>query len=424
MPFLHDPETQADTAERRVKARTRKNCILFCFFVFVMKQSDMPMCRYADMPICRYAKMPHLKFKIFNPTEEMSSFTPIVICKTIILKDVLGEGIPGPEHFKIEEKEFPLEENKKNLKEGSVIVEVKVISADPYLRGMIKPTGYIKGGSPMVGFVTGKILVSKNAEWSEGDIFGSRLPFSTYQVLASEQLGREHMWKLTGMVDPNHLSLGIGILGMPGSTAYGGLTGILQPKQGETIFISAASGAVGGLVGMIAKNVFNCTVIGSCGGPEKCEFIKSYYGFDHAIDYKKCSTKEDLIRALKAVAPLGIDMYFENVGGIHFEAAFACLRQFGRIAICGWISEYNKSEIEGVRFNPAMMIYTYQRIEGFVCAPWLSGQKGNFLVDMSQWLQEGKLKVQETPFEGIENWPMAFQSLFTGTNLGKVVVNI
>lgn len=211
---------------------------------------------------------------------------------------------------------------------------------------------------------------------------------------------------------------------MPGSTAYGGLIDILRPEAGQTIFISAASGAVGSVVGMIAKKVFGCKTIGSCGGPEKCAMLIEKFGFDHAIDYKTCNNADELTAALKAVAPEGIDMYFENVGGIHFDAAFASLRSGGRIAVCGAISEYNNKVAIGNKINIFHMIYTNQRIEGFVCSPWLAGKRGNFLADVSQWFKEGKLPEQETFTDGIDNWPLAFQSLFTGANKGKVVVRV
>jgi NADPH-dependent curcumin reductase CurA len=349
-----------------------------------------------------------------------------VICKTIILKENLDEGIPGPEHFAIDEKPFPLNEKKIQLSGGSIIVEVKAISADPYLRGTMKSGGNSLGstraGNAMVGYVSGKVIATNNSDWTIGDFFGSCLPFSTYQVVDQHGCSKSCMWKLSGLIDEKEISRGIGILGMPGSTAYGGFIDILQPKRGETLFVSAASGAVGGLVGMIAKHVYGCKVIGSCGGEEKCNFIRDYYGFDHAIDYKKASSKEDLIHMLKEVAPDGIDMYFENVGGIHFEASVACLRRFGRIAICGWISGYNEKDAPTATIFPSSMNRNQQKIEGFLCNRWLFGETGNFLQDMNQWIKEGKVKVQETTFEGIENWPIAFQSLFTGKHLGKVVV--
>ena len=234
-------------------------------------------------------------------------------------------------------------------------------------------------------------------------------------------------WKLSGKVTDTTISYGIGVLGMPGSTAYGGLIDILRPKQGETIFISAASGAVGSLVGLIAKNIFNCTVIGSCGGPQKCEIVTKELGFDHVIDYKlpeNCSA-EGLANSLKAVAPDGIDMYFENVGGIHFEAAMANLRAGGRVAVCGAISEYNQAAPPQLAIkNVANLIYKAQRVEGFLCVPWLYRQKGNFHEDMYQWLTEGKVVAKESFFDGIESWPTAFRALFTGENIGKVVVRV
>jgi hypothetical protein len=231
---------------------------------------------------------------------------------------------------------------------------------------------------------------------------------------------------LTGLIkDESQISLGVGIMGMTGSTAYGGLLDVLRPLQGETIFISAASGAVGGLVGMLAKNLFGCTVIGSCGGPLKCALIKEKYGFDHAIDYKTISDSAGMMAALKAVAPDGIDMYFENVGGMHFEAAFNSLRPKGRIAICGEITQYNSVNPVLSNISLMKMIYTFQRIEGFVCFPYLSGQKMNFSQDMSKWIAEGKIILPEEHFfEGVEQWPAAFISLFTGANVGKVVVRI
>jgi NADPH-dependent curcumin reductase CurA len=348
-----------------------------------------------------------------------------VTSRTIILKNNLNEGLPGPEHFHIEDSSLNIDEMKKMLTNDSVLVQLLVISADPYLRGTIR-TDYahsVQAGHPMKGFVAGKVIASINPHWKEGDLFGANLPFTTYQVVSAEVI--EHGFrKLTNLVNENEISLGIGILGMPGSTSYGGLCGVLRPKEGETIFISAAAGAVGGVVGMIAKQVFHCTVIGSCGGEDKCAFIKEKYGFDHAIDYKTAHTKEELVQRLKEVAPQGIDMYFENVGGIHFEAAFEVLRPLGRIAVCGTISTYNAKAPVLCSIDPFQLVYNQQRIEGFVCHRWLHGQEGNFLQDMSQWLQEGKVHVQETVFEGIEKWPEAFQSLFLGKNFGKVVVKV
>jgi NADPH-dependent curcumin reductase CurA len=229
---------------------------------------------------------------------------------------------------------------------------------------------------------------------------------------------------LTDYITEDKISYGIGVLGMPGATAYGGLCDTLRPLQGETIFVSAAAGAVGGMVGQLAKALYNCKVIGSCGGAAKGKLITEEWGFDHAIDYKTCKNKDELVAALKAVAPEGIDMYFENVGGIHFAASMDCLKNYGRVAVCGMIDCYNDAIPEPCNFWPMKMIYSSQRVEGFISSTWLSGKKGNWLADMHKWLSEGKINVKETTTEGIENWPHAFISLFEGANIGKVVVKI
>ena len=341
--------------------------------------------------------------------------------KSIVLKSYVDSGHPQREHFEIVESTVQDPEG-----EGTIQVQLIALSADPYLRGRIKsaPSSFSLN-APIAGFVVGRVTVSNgNPDWTVGDLFGASLPFTTFQNITAAELKSTLIWKLTGLLSEEEITLGLGVLGMPGSTAYGGLIDVLRPQQGETIFISAASGAVGSLVGMIAKNVYNCKVIGSCGGPEKCRLIKEKFGFDHAIDYKVANDKDSLKEALLKAAPEGIDMYFENVGGYHFDAAFDSLRAHGRIAVCGGISQYNEAIPQLNAINPMKMIYSYQRIEGFVCIPWLAGKKGNFLHDMHSFLRSGKVTVQETIFNGIESWVEGFQSLFTGANVGKVVVRI
>ena len=198
---------------------------------------------------------------------------------------------------------------------------------------------------------------------------------------------------------------------------------MISAEEGQTIFVSAAAGAVGSVVGQIAKNICNLKTIGSAGGAEKCELIKKF-GFDHTVDYKSVSNAEELKAKLAEAAPDGIDMYFENVGGMHFDAAFASLAKNGRIAVCGGISQYNEENAAKQSVELMKMIYSFQRIEGFITWPWLVGQKGNFLVDMAKWWKEGKVVAEETFFEGIENWAVGFQSLFTGANKGKVVIRM
>jgi NADPH-dependent curcumin reductase CurA len=172
-------------------------------------------------------------------------------------------------------------------------------------------TGHTKPGSVMEGFIAGKVLESTNSDWKAGDLFGASRPFATVQAITGDELKKINIWKLTDFITEDQISLGVGILGMPGATAYGGTVDILRPKEGETLFVSAASGAVGSMVGQIAKIVYKCTVIGSCGGSNKCDLIKKKFGYDHAIDYKQCKSKDDLVAALKTAAPDGIDMYYE-----------------------------------------------------------------------------------------------------------------
>lgn len=354
--------------------------------------------------------------------------TKSTVVKSLLLKEFVEDGVPGPQHFAITQKEVDLEEAYAKLEEGGLILQTLAMSADPYLRNTIRQSGtfgQMKAGSPMVGFQSGKVLASKSDKWKAGDYFGGGLPFRTHHVLTGDHLKKAALWKLTGLLpSEDKISYGIGVLGMPGSTAYGGLIDILRPKQGETIFISGAAGAVGSMVGQLAKNLFNCKVIGSCGGPAKVALAKEKFGFDECIDYKTIKTKEEMVAALNAVAPDGIDMYYDNVGGIHFDAALETLRSRGRVAICGQIQEYNNKTVAPTLFNPIKMIYTQQRIEGFVCGDWLYGARGDFLKDMSRWLAEGKIRIEETNFEGIENWPLGFQSLFTGGNTGKVVIRV
>lgn len=347
--------------------------------------------------------------------------------KAVHLAQYADAGIPGPEHFEIRVSTVDVGA----LQDGDVAVKALVMSPDPYLRGHIRrhllsgESNDIQLGDVLSGFVVVKVFASRNATLPVGTLLGASLPYKTVQIVTAAALKATVSWDLTPYITEDQASLGASVLGMPGSTAYGGLLDVLRPNVGETLFVSGAAGAVGGLVGMLAKNLFNCTVIGSCGGPAKCQLIKDKYGFDHAIDYKTISSADELAAKLKEVAPGGIDMYFENVGGMHFEAAFRSLRSNGRIAVCGGISAYNDATVRPVAFNPLQMIYTFQRVEGFMCIPWLSGARGNFLADMAKHLQDRKIPhVEETVFQGIESWGEAFRSLFVGTGTGKTVIKV
>jgi NADPH-dependent curcumin reductase CurA len=348
--------------------------------------------------------------------------------KTVWLRGYLEEGLPGPEHFEIVTSLCDISQ----VEEGGVAVEVRFMSVDPYLRGGMKkgapraPGGAsAEGRRPMEGFCSGVIIRSNNIKFAVGDLFGGSMPFSTRQVLSKERVAG--MWQLTGLVPESKLSYGVGVLGMPGSTAYAGIVGVLRPKkEGETIFISAASGAVGSLAGQIAKNVYKLKTIGTAGGADKCRLCEKSFGYDLCIDYRRSDTVDKLITEFKTVDPAGIDMYFENVGGMQFDAAFKALKPYGRIAVCGSISGYNEAKPVGNTLNLMQTIYTFQRIEGFMCGPWLQGKEGHFFRDMAAWLKAGQVRnVEETFYDGVEQWPVAFRSLFeANNNKGKVVVRI
>jgi len=264
-------------------------------------------------------------------------------------------GVPEAKNFRVTSHTAP---EASSLEDGDLLVQLIFVSSDPYLRSAIRsdrPNGK-KPGEAMVCFVSGKVLSSRNARWSEGDLFGGNLPVRTIQVVKKEEQAKTIMWKLTEHCTEEELSLGIGVLGMPGSTAYGGLTDILRPKTGETLLVNAASGAVGQLVGQFAKHVFGCRVIGVAGGEEKCSALRDTFGFDDTIDYKSLGEGvEPLVAAIKKVAPGGLDMVFENVGGEQFEAGFRCLKGGGRIAVCGGIAGYGMESPLMCSIDPTAM---------------------------------------------------------------------
>jgi len=269
-------------------------------------------------------------------------------------------------------------------------------------------------------------LKSKHPEWKEGDLFGANLPFTTHQAVSAD--GLASFRKLTGYIKEDDLSVGIGLLGMPGSTAYGGLD-LMNVNEKDNVWISAATGAVGSIAGQIAKNVKKCKlVLGSAGSDEKCKVAQEEFGYDVCINYKRAQNAKEMTALVKANAPEGIDFYFENVGGDHFTAALNNIRPKGRIAVCGAISRYSSTDSSPPTESLFLgqIIYTQVRIEGFLCGDWLSGKRGNFLQDMSSWYKQGLVTKRETVFEGVERWPEAFHALFVqgGDNLGKVVVKV
>lgn len=341
--------------------------------------------------------------------------------RTLTLSSYCEEGLPSASNFTIVDTVV----DSTNLPEGCLLLRALYFSADPYLRMAVRSgrPSSVQLNQPMSGFISGRVESSTIEGWTKGDLFGGALPFSTLQIVTSTSLKKTAFWKLTDVITEDELSYGIGALGMPGATAWGGLVDVLRPLKDETLLITAASGAVGQLVGQIAK-ARGCRVIGTAGGPVKCALLLDKFGFDVAIDHKAATTPADLEKAIREAAPKGLSMVFENVGTTTFECAFRCLGVGGRIAVCGAIAAYNEKKPILCTIDPSAMIYTAQRIEGFVSTPWLTGQRGGgeWLREISSGIKNGTIKIQETRFDGIEKWPEAFASLFTGANIGKVVV--
>ena len=337
-------------------------------------------------------------------------------------------GEAGPGNFRVVDAPLP---RGFALEEGAIIFKALAMSCDPYMRGALRSDrpGGREPGEALVGFMAGKVTGSKSAAFPVGALIGLRAPLCTAQVLSAADLAAQPVWSLDGLVTEETISRGVGVLGMPGATAYGGLLDVLQPKEGETLLVTAASGAGGALVGQIAKHKFGCRGIGTTGGAEKAAYLTDTLGFDAAIDYTAVGRdRAALAAAIAAAAGESgkVDMVFESVGGAFFEAAFDCLGKGGRIAVVGGISLYQNAAAEPppVKINPLQMIYTAQRVEGFVSTPWLTGAKGEFLKDMHAWLEEGWLKADETTFDGVEAYGEAFATLFSGNHKGKVVIKV
>ncbi len=344
--------------------------------------------------------------------------------RTLVVAASCDEGVPSREHVRVVDGDVP-----DALPPGGALrLRALFLSADPYMRSQLRSTSAraITPGEPLRGFLVARVEASTLDAWAVGDVLGASLPLATLQVVTGGALARTAAWKLTGLVEDARLSLGVGAMGMPGATAYGGLFDVLRPQAGETLLVTAASGAVGQLVGQLAR-ARGVRVIGTAGGPTKCALLRERFGFHEAIDYKAAAAVgpgelEARIRA--AAGPKGLDMVFESVGTATFEAAFRCLGNGGRLAVCGGIAAYNDATEPLVSISPNQMIYTNQRVEGFVCGPWLTLQRGNFLETMKAALADGSVVVEETFYEGIDAWIDAFRALFDGSHMGKVVVRV
>ena len=314
------------------------------------------------------------------------------------------QGLPVPQQFRIVEAEVP------EPADGQLLVQNIYMSVDPAMRPRL--AGQTALNEAMMGGAIGRVLKSRNPAFNVGDHIESMNGFREYFVSDGKGLSK---LDADGMPLVAYMS----VLGLTGLTAYGGLLVIGALKDGENVFVSAAAGAVGSVAAQIAK-IKGCYVIGSAGSDEKCRWLKEDLGLDVAINYKK----GELRTSLKAAASKGIDVYFENVGGEHLNAALPRMNALGRIAVCGMISAYNNfGAVSEPVTTLSNMIYNRITMRGFVFYEFES-KRAQFLKDMKCWIKDGRLKYRTTIQEGIDAAPTALIGLFTGANTGKMVVQL
>lgn len=334
--------------------------------------------------------------------------------KAIYLKSYPA-GLPSLQHFETRTIETRAPEA------GEVQLRTVWMSVDPYMRGRMRPDikSYIPAFTltePLEGGAVSEVIDSKNPSYSVGD------------YVVAFQGGWKEYWNSNGdgltRVDPRlaPLSTYLGVLGMPGLTAWAGLTQILQPNPGDTVFVSGAAGAVGSLVCQLAK-LKGARVIASAGSKEKCEWLRKEGGADVALNYHDYKDAAALTKALSGAAPDGINCYFENVGGMHLEAALNTIAFGARIALCGMISVYNNAEPEPGPPNLAFLIARSAKMQGFIVSIYLH-LAPQFAAEVAPLLAAGKIKFRESVYSGLDEAPNAFIGLFQGENFGKAVVRI
>ena len=314
----------------------------------------------------------------------------------------------APSNFRLAESVMP------SCADGEALLKVRYISLDAANRAWMQGATYrsaVDAGSVMAGGAIAEVIESKAQGLAKGDLVFADTGWQEYAALPTKQLIKvPHVEPMT------HL---LSVYGIAGLTAYFGLLRVGEPKAGETVVVSAAAGSVGSLVGQIAK-IKGCRVIGVAGGAEKCAWLKSQLGFDEAVDYKA----GNLYAALKAAAPDGIDVYFDNTGGEILEACLPLMNLHGRIACCGAVSAYDGAPpAAGPRGLPGLLVVKRLRMQGFIVMDYYA-ERGDALADLRQWVADGKLKVQEDVVDGLENTPAALIGLLAGENRGKRMVRV
>ena len=319
-------------------------------------------------------------------------------------------GLPEESNFKLIETAIP------ELKDGEFLGRAMYLSVDPYMRGRISQArSYAAGveiGGVMVAGGVARVVESKNPNFAVGDIVDVYMGWQEYVVSTGRGVR-----KLDPSIAP--VSTALGVLGGTGLTAYFGLLDVCNPKPGETVVVSGAAGAVGSIVGQIAK-IKGCRTVGIAGGDDKIAWILKDCGYDAAFNYK---TTDNYGAKLKELCPKGIDVYFDNVGGTITDAVFLQINTFARMAICGQISQYNNAKPEMGPRLLGMLIVARAKAQGFLITDYMP-RFGEALAEMSAWVRDGKIKYREDIVEGFENLPKAFIGLFHGENTGKRIVKI
>jgi NADPH-dependent curcumin reductase CurA len=330
-----------------------------------------------------------------------------------ILLAARPRGEPTLDNFRLVEVDIP------TPGPGEMLLRTVYLSLDPYMRGRMNAgpsyAAPVEVGGVMEGGTVCAVVQSNIPQYQAGDIVAARTGWQEYALSTGQGMQK---------IDPARgpISYALGVLGMPGLTAYTGLLNIGKPQPGETLVVAAASGAVGSVVGQIAK-IKGCRVIGIAGGEAKCRFVTEELGFDACLDHRQ----PDLTERLRAACPNGIDIYFENVGGAVFEAVLPLLNNFARIPVCGLIAHYSAAELPaGPNRVPLLMqsiLVKRLTFRGFIVTDF-SSQFREFVTDMSEWLRTGRIKYREDITDGLENAPRELIGLLKGANFGKKIIRV
>ena len=323
------------------------------------------------------------------------------------------QGKPTSANFRLEQAAIPAPGK------GQVLLQTQYLSLDPYMRGRMNAgesyAARVELGDVMVGGTVSRVVSSHNSAYAEGDLVTAYSGWQDYAL--SDGAG---LMKLDPRI--TQPSYALGVLGMPGLTAYVGLLDIGQPKAGDTVVLAASTGAVGSVVGQIAK-LKGCRVVGIAGAAEKCQYAVKQLGYDACVSHYD----DDMAQQLAAACPDGIDVYFENVGGSSWEAVMPLLNNHARVPVCGLIAHYNQKELppgpDRMSLLQGLILTKSVKMQGFIVSNY-ADRIPDFIGDVTRWMSEGKIKYKEHMVQGLESAPEAFLGLFSGANFGKLVVRV